>query len=81
MPLFEAMIMNANITIAVSFPCVFTTKPTSFLCHKGTAKMVNSIKTKFIFDPAFGWQDFFFLFSHFGYDKHISLDKCPQFLS
>ena len=53
MPFLEIMIENADITLAASFPCVFATKPTSFLCHKRTAKMVNSIKVNFI--PTFGW--------------------------
>ena len=54
-PFFEAIIMNANIALAASFPCVFATRSTFLLCRKGTAKMINSINTNFIFDPAFGW--------------------------
>lgn len=46
-PLFEAMIF-----IVHSYFCL---RPTSFLCHKGTAKMSNSMKENFIFDSAFGW--------------------------
>lgn len=53
-PFLEAMIVNANITLAASFPCIFSTKLTSFLCYK-ELKMVNSITENFIFDYAFCW--------------------------
>ena len=55
MPFFEAVTMNVNVTFAASFSCIFATKPTSFLYHKGTVKIVYSVKVNFIFDPAFDW--------------------------
>ena len=58
MSLFDAMIMNANNTPAAFFSCVFATNPTSFLRYIGATKMVYSIMVSFIFDTAFGWQDF-----------------------
>ena len=68
-PFLEAMIVNANITLAASFPCAFSTKLTSFLCYKELLKW--SILSQRISS----------LTIHFagkilplGYNKHISLD-------
>lgn len=66
---FEAIIVNANITPAASFPCVFSMKPTSFLCYKELLKWsilswrISSLTMRFAGKIL-----------PLGYNKHISLD-------